>query len=50
LRTVLERVDPLVELHVCARCSSRTGYVVFCQEQSLSEVGDRRAIAQDTLR
>jgi hypothetical protein len=36
LRTVLGRVDPLVEPHVCASCSSRTGYVVFCQEQSLS--------------
>ena len=29
----IERADPLVELHVCASCSSRTRYVVFCQEQ-----------------
>ena len=28
LRTVLEHVDPLVEPHVCARCSSRTTSLV----------------------
>ena len=36
LRTVLGRVDPLVEPHVRASCNSRTRYVVSCQEQSLS--------------
>ena len=34
LRTVLERVDPLVEPHVCASCNSRTRCVVFCQEDA----------------
>ena len=37
----------LMELHVCARCNSRTRCVVFCQEQSLSLSGTQEEVTTD---